>query len=239
MFTPITAVRPVAAHAHRTRVHEPQRPGSPPSEDPAMVVEVSPEAAEELAGDEHIDPGPTELTEAEQDLITQLKARDQEVRAHESAHMSAGGAAAGGASYTYQSGPDGNQYAIGGEVPIAIDTGGSPEQVISNAQQVRAAALAPAQPSSQDMSVAAMASQIEMGARSELAQEKQAELAEQLKPEEAPELPGTTHTEPTESEDATKNYGGRRADGQDGHTHSGADCGFCAQSTTRYRLNAV
>ncbi|MDX1353690.1 MAG: putative metalloprotease CJM1_0395 family protein, partial [Thiomicrorhabdus sp.] len=54
-----------------------------------------------------------------QAVINQLKARDAEVRAHEMAHLStAGGYARGGMSFTYQMGPDGKQYAIGGEVGI-------------------------------------------------------------------------------------------------------------------------
>ncbi len=48
-----------------------------------------------------------------------LKQTDQEVKAHERAHMSAGaGVVMGGASYQYQRGPDGKMYAVGGEVKI-------------------------------------------------------------------------------------------------------------------------
>src|SRR5262245_33353013 len=59
--------------------------------------------------------------EAERVLQT-LRQRDQEVRTHELAHLGAAGPhALGGPSYTYQTGPDGRRYAIGGEVPV--DTG--------------------------------------------------------------------------------------------------------------------
>ncbi|XLM21540.1 catalase, partial [Chromobacterium piscinae] len=83
-----------------------------------------------------------------------LKARDTDVRRHEAAHQAAGGSLAGAASFTYEQGPDGKQYAIGGEVPIQMSQGGTPQQTIQNAETVRAAALAPADPSGQDRAVA-------------------------------------------------------------------------------------
>lgn len=102
--------------------------------------------------------------------VAELKARDREVRAHEAAHMAAaGGLARGGASFSYQQGPDGRHYAVGGEV--SIDTAavaGDPQATIIKAQTIRAAALAPAQPSSQDRAVAAAAAQMEAAARAEL-----------------------------------------------------------------------
>lgn len=101
-----------------------------------------------------------ELTEEELAMIEQLSARDQEVRAHERAHQAVAGSYAGSASYTYQSGPDGKRYAIGGEVPIdASPIPGDPQATIAKMQVVKAAAMAPAEPSSQDRRVAASASQ--------------------------------------------------------------------------------
>lgn len=117
----------------------------------------------------------TELTDEEQAQLTELKSEDREVRAHEQAHIAAAGPyAQGGPSYEYEEGPDGNQYAVGGEV--SIDTSsipGDPEATIDKAKQVRAAALAPATPSSQDQRVAAAATQMAAQARVELAQQNQ------------------------------------------------------------------
>lgn len=91
-------------------------------------------------------------------FLEQLKSRDREVRAHEQAHIASGGGLTGGATYSYQTGPDGNQYAIGGEVPIDSGTvAGDPQATISKMRVVKQSALAPAQPSAQDMSVAASA----------------------------------------------------------------------------------
>lgn len=115
------------------------------------------------------------LTEEERRVVAELQKRDREVRAHEMAHLAAGaGVTRGGATYTYQRGPDGRLYAVGGEVGIDTSRGGSPEETIERAQQIRAAALAPAQPSAQDMKVAAAASQMEMQARLEQAAEERA-----------------------------------------------------------------
>ena len=98
-----------------------------------------------------------ELSAGEEQVVKDLQSRDAEVRAHEAAHQAAGGGMTGAASYTYQQGPDGKMYAIGGEVSISMKGGSSPEETIANARQVAAAAMAPGNPSPQDYSVAASA----------------------------------------------------------------------------------
>ena len=104
--------------------------------------------------------------------IIKLKEIDAHVKAHEAAHKAAGGSFAGAAHYTYVTGPDGKKYAIAGEVPIIIKKGNTPEETIANMQIVKAAALAPSDPSSQDLKVAARAEMIENQARIKLNQEK-------------------------------------------------------------------
>ncbi len=109
------------------------------------------------------------LTAEEQKTIQELKARDTEVRAHEQAHLSAAGQyAAGGASFSYQTGPDGKRYASGGEVPIDIAKEKTPEATIQKMRTVRRAALAPANPSATDRNIAAQASAKESQAMKEL-----------------------------------------------------------------------
>ena len=111
----------------------------------------------------------TELSEGDRKQVDALKARDREVRAHERAHQAAGGSHAGAASYTFQKGPDGRAYAVGGEVPIdASEVKGDPQATIEKMQQVKAAALAPAEPSGQDRKVAALADAKIAQARAEL-----------------------------------------------------------------------
>jgi CRISPR/Cas system-associated exonuclease Cas4 (RecB family) len=117
-----------------------------------------------------------ELSEDEKRLVKELQARDSEVKAHEAAHQAAGGGMTGAASFSYQQGPDGRMYAIGGEVSISIKGGSSPQEVITNARQVQAAAMAPANPSGQDFAVATSAKMMEMKAQQELAKEQQAKM---------------------------------------------------------------
>jgi hypothetical protein len=114
----------------------------------------------------------SELSDEEKQQVAELKKRDTEVKAHEQAHMAAGGGLVqSGASYQYQNGPDGKQYAVGGEVKIDLSPERTPEATIRKMQQVRRAALAPAQPSGTDRSVAAQAAQIEAQARMERTQQ--------------------------------------------------------------------
>ncbi len=117
---------------------------------------------------------PTEqlsLTTEELKEVAQLKSIDREVRTHEQAHMMVGGnLVRKGASYQYEMGPDGVRYAVSGEVSIdASPVDGDPAATIAKMQKVKRAALAPAEPSPQDRSVAASASQKEFAARRELA----------------------------------------------------------------------
>lgn len=107
--------------------------------------------------------------ETEREVIRELAARDREVRAHEQAHVAVGGQYASSPVYQYVRGPNGLSYAVGGEV--SISTGavpGDPQATITKAQQIRRAANAPAEPSSQDRRVAAEAARLEAEARSEL-----------------------------------------------------------------------
>jgi len=71
--------------------------------------------------------------------------------------VAASGGLAGSPSYTYQTGPDGKKYAVGGEVSISRGGSSNTDQALSEAQSVKRGALAPAQPSSQDRAVAARA----------------------------------------------------------------------------------
>ena len=111
-------------------------------------------------------------------VINQLKARDSEVRAHEMAHLTVAGKYATGMSFTYQTGPDGRRYAIGGEV--GIDTSpvsGDPQATIEKALLIQRAAMAPAEPSAQDRKVAQQAAQMQGSARAELMAQKNDETS--------------------------------------------------------------
>lgn len=111
-----------------------------------------------------------QLSAAQQRQVQRLQARDAEVKAHEAAHQAAGGGMVGAASFTYQKGPDGRSYAIGGEVSINAGSERTPAATISKMQRVIAAATAPAQPSGQDLAVAAQAQAAMAKAQSQAAQ---------------------------------------------------------------------
>ncbi|WP_417672222.1 putative metalloprotease CJM1_0395 family protein [Roseibium sp.] len=119
---------------------------------------------------------PDGLSEAEEKQVKELQQRDREVRAHEQAHARVGGAYAGAPSYTFQQGPDGKRYAIGGEVQIDTSTERTPEATVRKMQIVIRAATAPAEPSSQDLKVAQQARAQLAAAQAEARQEKADEL---------------------------------------------------------------
>ncbi|MDO9321120.1 MAG: putative metalloprotease CJM1_0395 family protein [Pseudomonas sp.] len=113
-------------------------------------------------------------TPAQEQLIQQqiatLSSRDREVRAHEQAHASVGGSYAGGPTYSFKRGPDGQAYAVGGEVSIDVSAiANDPAATLRKMEQVARAALAPAEPSGQDRRVAAQAQVLAAQARIELA----------------------------------------------------------------------
>lgn len=122
-----------------------------------------------------------QLTPEERRIVEQLKQIDSEVRNHEMAHVAAGGAyITSGASFTYKKGPDGQNYAVAGEV--SIDTSpvpGDPEATMRKMAQIRRAALAPADPSAQDQRVAANAASESLKALSELNLLRAEQMAEQ------------------------------------------------------------
>lgn len=115
------------------------------------------------------------LSEAEEKQVEKLKQRDREVRAHEHAHARTGGAYAGAPSYSYQQGPDGKRYAVGGEVSIDTSSERTAEATVRKMQVVIRAATAPADPSSQDLKVAQQARAQLQEAQTQLRQERAAE----------------------------------------------------------------
>lgn len=117
--------------------------------------------------------GQTELSQSEQYEVQQLQKRDAEVKAHERAHQAAGGQYTGGANFTYQLGPDGRRYAVGGEVSIDASTiSGNAAETADKMRTIITAARAPANPSAQDMMVAQRAQQALMQAQAQLVQER-------------------------------------------------------------------
>lgn len=141
-----------------------------------------------------------QLSQQELDKLRTLKLRDTEVRMHEQAHISAAGSyAKGGPSFTYQKGPDGNSYAIGGEVGIDLSSTKDPAETIQKMQTIKRAALAPANPSPADRQIAAQASVKEAQARQDLSQELQEELSGGMMSENQSITAGTSQQRPESS----------------------------------------
>ncbi|MES2073864.1 MAG: putative metalloprotease CJM1_0395 family protein [Pseudomonadota bacterium] len=121
------------------------------------------------------------LSDEALDQLRKLQARDRQVRDHEQAHLAAaGGLATSGPSYSYQKGPDGVSYAVGGEVHIDVSPGRTPQDTIARAKTIQAAALAPADPSGPDLAIAAQARQMEQQAAAELQQQQAQQQQDKL-----------------------------------------------------------
>ncbi|MFT4763160.1 MAG: hypothetical protein ACI9OH_000245 [Oleispira sp.] len=143
-------------------------------QDGSTPIPVQPNDNSERADNESRQQARNQEQQQQQDLelVRSLSQRDSEVHAHENAHSAVGGQYAGSANYTYQRGPDGVNYAVGGEVPIDVAAiPGDPAATLEKMQLVQRAALAPAEPSSQDRKVAALAAQQASQARAELVSE--------------------------------------------------------------------
>ena len=124
-------------------------------------------------------PGTKQLTPDEQRRVAELQKIDRAVHAHELAHLAAaGGLATSGASYTYVYGPDGKRYAVGGEVSIDTSAESKPQANIDKGRRIRAAAMAPADPSAQDRAVASAGDRLVALGRQELAAEQRQQRAE-------------------------------------------------------------
>jgi hypothetical protein len=103
-------------------------------------------------------------------IIQKLRQIENRVIAHENAHKAVAGKYAGAVSYTYTKGPDGKMYVTGGEVPLDTSEESTPEETIAKMEIIQAAALAPSDPSPQDIRVAQIAALKKMKAQIELSQ---------------------------------------------------------------------
>lgn len=136
------------------------RGGRTPADAPAKVA---PDSAPRAEGAERASTSlaarlPTELSAAEKAALTQLQQRDQQVRQEEKAHAAVAGDLAGPINYTYQRGPDGRQYAVGGSVGIQASVlSGDPAEAARKAGRLAAAANAATNPSAQDYAAARQA----------------------------------------------------------------------------------
>lgn len=115
----------------------------------------------------------TAYTEAEEEAIEALEARDAEVKRHEQAHYQAAGRYGSPPNYEYQTGPDGKRYAVGGSVDIdTSEIPNDPQATLEKARVIKRAALAPEEPSAQDRTVAREADQMAARARQQISEQR-------------------------------------------------------------------
>lgn len=211
------------------------------------TVYLSP-AAKRLLDPGHSDPATSaaaddsRLTKAQLQEVVKLKARDTEVRVHEAAHAASAGGLGGRPSLEYATGPDGHRYAVSGEVSIDTSPGRTPQETITRARTIRAAATAPASPSAQDMAVASAAARMEAEAQREILQahQAQAEGRSEARAVGAPQAgqPSSDAPDPAAHDpDRIINQLTReRAHtlGDRGHAHTATGCGFCQGAARAY-----
>lgn len=173
-----------AAAASAARVQPLSKPGSAENQKAPASTE-----AKNTGGEE-------ELSEEEERNVDKLKQVDAKVRAHENAHSGAGGNHASGPSYEFTTGPDGHRYATSGEVQIDVSAvRDNPEATLRKMDTVIRAALAPADPSSQDLAVSRQAQATRAQARVELSKKREAEREELSQKKEESE-PGAEQISP-------------------------------------------
>lgn len=191
---------PTAQIQYRSPLAGPERPAQTshsgsinPHTDEAAVnggnsspsVRVQPAGASEKSGEKPGDHSKATkadgqpLSEEEERQVQKLKETDAKVKAHEQAHAAAGGPHAGAPKFEYTTGPDGKRYATSGEVQIdSSPEDGDPEATIRKMDIVIRAALAPGDPSPQDLSVARQAQSDRAKAQIELSRQREAERSE-------------------------------------------------------------
>lgn len=145
------------------------------------------EKTEKTGKNEKSEKSTQEVSDEDKSAISRLKMVENEVIAHEQAHKSAGGSIAGAASYSYSIGPDGKRYITGGEVSLRTPATDDKEQKVNLLNRVKQAALAPAQPSSQDIRVAAGASAEQVSLNAAIQKEKALQAYDKTQKTQGPE----------------------------------------------------
>lgn len=145
-----------------------QRPGQPARDRSQDGVRDTAQTGAQTGAVRTIAGQPGTLTDDQQRQVQDLKRIDASVRQHEAAHQAAGGPHAGGATFTFTRGPDGKNYATAGEVQVDVGAESDPEATVRKMDTVKAAALAPSDPSAQDLRVAQQADAAKMQAQQQL-----------------------------------------------------------------------
>ena len=137
--------------------------------------------------------------------IPVIQKKNLHSRRHENAHKAAAaGLTTSAPNYEYETGPDGKKYAVAGDVNVSYKHSDDPEVNLRNAQQLKASALAPADPSSQDRKVAAQADREIAQARQDILEE-QRQMSEEEE-ESSSNISDINSTEPEDTSETNKQY---------------------------------
>ncbi len=204
-FTPapsVSSARPLLSDVSPDIARADQAPIAAPQEQQAdSAASGREEADREVNPSNRADksePSPQEQRQQQLE-IADLVQRDREVRTHEQAHAAVGGQYAGAPTYSFKRGPDGQRYAVSGEV--GIDTApvpNDPEATLRKMEIVLRAALAPIEPSPQDLRVAALAQAQAAQARVELAELRRDEASNTVEERKARDDAGSADEQPAE-----------------------------------------
>ncbi|MBO9426218.1 hypothetical protein J7444_15880 [Labrenzia sp. R4_1] len=205
------------------------------AQSPANLASAGQDAAQQAEPEDDADGDG--LTEGEEKQVQELKQRDREVRAHEQAHARVGGAYASAPTYTFQQGPDGKRYAVGGEVQIDTSTERTPEATIRKMRVVISAALAPAEPSGQDLRVAQQARSQLSEAQAELRQQKLEELRGD-ETDETSEVPGAENSSASRN-NPSENVASANEAGSSRDANSGKEDDSSSSSRNRPDASAI
>lgn len=111
-----------------------------------------------------------QLTPAEKQLVASLMSRDREVRQHETRHYEMGRPYTQLPKYWFVTGPDGRRYVVSGSVSFAFRRfSREAETLLHQMTVLQQAALAPREPSPQDLAVARALGKIIQDLRNQLA----------------------------------------------------------------------
>lgn len=101
-----------------------------------------------------LDPTEIGLSDAEKAYLKQLQLADASVRNHEGLHFRAASGLGNLPDYQTVTGPDGNQYAVAGNVTVSTTSGANETQAARELQTLGIAATAPSDASAADLSAA-------------------------------------------------------------------------------------
>jgi hypothetical protein len=189
---PIVAAKQVIATGEPPEARPDDQPGDEEGQESESREDLKQNAQRRERREQQTDTGRKELSSEEQFAVRRLRELDQQSRSHVSAHLGAAGSVGvGSVDFRYQQGPDGQRYAVAGDVTLQASAASTPEATIAKMKKVQGAAQATADPSSQDRAVAGRAAAVEQAARRELAAQRydEAEQPEEPRKAEAPSLP--------------------------------------------------